>query len=211
MKVPFLTGAIILLALGFACEDEELVPPCDPCPPPSNLTQREHVLNNIEVAYNKRRIDKYDELLDAGFTFFLTTGDVGGGLPEYWGRPEEVEYNTRLFDPNYTGSNRCKRIQVDLLFEDGVQWEDTIPPSAPGETWYATTVHYEFKFDMEPDDTYISLPEAKATFTVRNTGTDSAPRWKLVEMRDLGQGFVRAGAAATTETTTLGRIKALYR
>jgi hypothetical protein len=47
-------------------------------------------------------------------------------------------------------------------------------------------VFYEFKFDMEPDDTYIAVPGARAQFTVRNTGTEDAPLWKLVEMRDLG-------------------------
>jgi hypothetical protein len=196
MKFP--RGAIILLALGFACADDDpLIAPV-PSPPFHDLSQKWHVLNNVEVAYNKRRIDKYDELLDNGFTFHLSDVDIGRGLPPSWGRAEELEYNVKLFDPNYTGSNRCKRIQVDLLFEDGVQWEDTIPPSAPGETWYMATVQYHFQFDMEPDDTYTSAPGAKAQFLVRDVGTGGAHRWKLAAMRDIGtRRLMRTRTAAS--------------
>jgi hypothetical protein len=192
-RAAIILVTLALMALGLACEDDE--PVIAPAPTETefrDLSQKWHVLNNVEVAYNKRRIDKYDELLDLDFTFFLTTGDVGGGLPEYWGRAEEKEYNTKLFDSNYSGANRCKRIQMDLVVDtddpDRIQWTDVIPDPGeyPGEVWKMATIYYEFKFDMEPDDTYRSLPGAQATFTVRNVGTAGAPLWKLVEMRDLG-------------------------
>jgi hypothetical protein len=99
---------------------------------------------------------------------------------------------------------------MDILFEDGVAWTEVFPPG--GETWYMTTVFYEFKFDMEPDHTYISVPGARARFTVRNAGTEDAPLWKLVEMRDLGaDGLFSTVASGGTEATTWGAIKAVYR
>jgi hypothetical protein len=214
MKLSLLAAAIVLLVLGIACEDEELVPPCDPCPSPQrfeNLTQREHVLNNIEFSYNKRRIDRYDEVLDTNFEFFLSPGDVRRGLPGHWGRAEELQYNTKLFDPNYSGEHRCKRIQMDLLFESGVQWIEVVPGASPGEVWYMATVAYEFTFEMEPDDTFVSAEGSAAQFTVRNTGTVDEPRWKLVECRDLGGGLRGARRVASVEQPSWGGVKALYR
>jgi hypothetical protein len=212
MKLSFIAALIVPLALGLACEDE--AGPIEVPPPPErfeNLTEREHVLNNIEVSYNKRRIDTYDELLDDGFEFFLSAGDVRGGLPPSWGRAEELQYNVSLFDPNYSGEHRCKRIQMDLLFESGVQWIEVVPGASPGEVWYMATVAYEFTFEMEPDDTFVSAEGSAAQFTVRNTGTVDEPRWKLVECRDLGGGLRGARRVASVEQPSWGGVKALYR
>jgi hypothetical protein len=187
-RILFIGLAVVVAAVSSCIFDPDPAPdPVEPKEEFKPLTKKENVLNNIQVSYNKRRIDKYDELLDVNFTFFLSTGDVGGGLPESWGRAEEIQYNTSLFDPNYTGENRCKRISMDLQFETGVQWVEVVPPNFPEEVWYTTTVFYDFRFEMEPDNTYISVPGSKAQFTVRNTGTVDAPLWKLVEMRDLGE------------------------
>jgi hypothetical protein len=84
---------------------------------------------------------------------------------------------------NYSGANRCKTITMDLQFESGVQWIEIDAPN--DETWYTTTVFYDFEFDVEPDTQYINNPGAKGQFTVRNAGTDSAPKWRLVEFREL--------------------------
>jgi len=166
-------------------------------PPPEDnrkfedLTERWHVINNLELAYNKRYINQYDRILDENFTFFLTPGDVGGGLPEQWGRPEELQYNGLLFSSEPPAEfPRCKSIQMDVLWEpaENLQWVEITPGSAPTEKWYTATIFYEFKFEMEPDNTYIANPGAKAQFTVRDAGPfeGKASHWQLVEFRDLG-------------------------
>jgi hypothetical protein len=183
-------GLAVLVAAMSSCifsPEKDTGDPVEPAKKFEDLSQRSHVLNNIELAYNKRNITQYDRLLDDNFTFFFSTGDVGGGLPQSWGRADELVATTAMFDPNYTGENRCKSIRMDLQFEDGVTWVEVIPGSAPDEVWYTTTVFYEFKIDTEPDNTWLAVPGAKAQFTVRNTGTESAPLWKLVEFRDLGE------------------------
>jgi len=155
-----------------------------------NLTQKWHVLNNIVVAYNKRDISIYDELLDDNFTFFLSPGDVGGTIPDQWGRADEILYNSRLFDPNYSGAHRCKTIEMDLTIPDDkttISWVKITPASAPDETWYMTTVFYRFRFDTEPDTQYESVAGAKGEFTVRDAGTAEKPQWRLVEFRDLAE------------------------
>jgi hypothetical protein len=197
------------VAMSFACNDGNPTSP----PPPSgqqvqSLTQRSHVLNNFELAYNQRRVDMYNGILDANFTFFLSPGDVGGGLPESWNRADEIDVNTKLFNKSYAALP-CQSIYVNLE-TDSVQWTGYTPTSAPTETWYKATLHYNFKFEIAPRF-YISLPGASAEFAVRNAGTDSAPRWQLVEMRDLG-GFVNAlDRTSGTKESSWGQVKALYR
>jgi hypothetical protein len=50
--------------------------PSAPTSPPATvhrfaaLSQRSDVLKNLELAYNLRRVDKIDQLLDAHFAFF---------------------------------------------------------------------------------------------------------------------------------------------
>jgi hypothetical protein len=208
-------------ALFVACDENEGICAdcCEGCPPPppthefKALTEREDVLNNIELSYNKRRIAPHDELLDPNFTFFFSPGDVGGNIPEQWGRVDEMAVTTRLFDSglNQPPYPTCRSIRMDLKFESGVVWVEVIPSDFPDEVWYTTTVYYEFTFEMEPDMTYIAVPGSQAQFTVRNVGTDAAPQWRLVEWRDLASAnFAALRSNTGTQASTWGTIKALY-
>src|SRR5262249_50261314 len=79
-----------------------------------------------------------------------------------------------------------------------------------GETWYATTVFYHFTIKIG-NTTYIPNAGSKMIFTVRNAGTAEDPKWKLVELRDLGgASLLSATGAASTEPTTYGAMKARY-
>lgn len=154
------------------------------------LTERWHVLNNIEYSYKTRRTDIYDELLDDNFTFYFSPGDVGEGTPETFNRSEENDATGRLFTSNEQTTPEdpvCRSMRLDLVFEkDNLNWVEVIPENFPDEKWYTTTVFYTFTFEIEPNTTYIAQNGAKAQFTVRNTGTEQAPHWELVEFRDLG-------------------------
>jgi hypothetical protein len=202
-------------ALFLACGADKNRVTDNESPPQSfqNLTQREHVLNNLEVSYNKRNFAEFDKLLDGDFTFFFSPGDVGGNIPEQWGRAEEVTVASLLLDPalNQPPYPTCRSIRMDLRFEGGVAWHDTIPPAFPSETWSTTKVYYEFTFEMNPDQTYIAVPGSQAQLTVRNVGTDDAPKWRLVEWKDLATSSVATQSPAATEKTTWGQIKTLYR
>ena len=216
------TSRLILPALVLACA---LLPACgddNPAAPPSqpsaykNLTSEWHVLANIETAYNDRNIRKYDELLDDNFTFFLYHGDVWGDIPPSWDRATEVLYTSRLFDPNYAGDFQCKSITMDLLFDpNNVIWTDVTPDQNqyPGETWKAAVIYYSFRCDMVPDTQLESVAGARGRFTIRNAGTAQAPKWRLVEMDDLGDGTLvnYASAMGVPQESTWGEVKALYR
>ena len=219
-RESLLLAIIVVVGLVIACDETE---ECHECGCPGvicddfrlikDLTRREDVLWNIENAYNKRRIDWYNGVLDQNFTFFLSTGDVNGGLPASWSRAVEVDINTSLFDKNNT-TLPCQSIFMDIRAEDGVSWIEFIPESAPTETWYQTTLYYDFKFEISPN-TYIPLTGVQAVFTVRDAGKfgNYDHHWQLVEMRDLGDATMASArmSAAATEPTTWGKVKSLYR
>jgi hypothetical protein len=186
--------AILATVLGSCIFDPEQG--TDPPPPAQGylpLNTRTAVLNNLEISYSRRHINKYNEVLDESFTMFFSPGDVSDGkTPEQWGRPDEVTANTNLFDDNYVDQDpsngiqpRCTKITMDVKWEEGVQWQEIQPASAPGEKWFTATVTYNFQFDIEPDLLLINNPGSRAQFTVRNAGTEAEQHWQLVEFRDL--------------------------
>lgn len=200
---------IVLLVMTsgiVACggDDDPVAPPLLPLP-----STREGVLTKIESAYNKRRIDWYNAVLDQNFIFYLAPRDVVGNMPDSWNRADEIDLNTRLFDRNYT-TLPCQSIFMDIRSEEGLSWTEVIPESAPTETWYQTTLFYNFRFDISPN-TFIPNTGAKAVFTVRNAGTAEDPHWTLVEMSDLNGSPLMNAAAAATEPTTWGGVKVMYR
>ncbi len=205
------------VALLPACSDDPISPPPPPPTPEQEiqpLTTRNAVLNNIEYAYGHRGIGIFpiDELLDDDFTFYLSTRDVNGGLPAQWSRIDELSLTRALFESNTAPIGPVARsLRFFLEFNDDTEWVEIVPQSAPTETWYAATVFYSFTVEMEPDNTFISVPGAKAEFVVREVATSSGNRWRLVAWRDLGGTLVRARQArAETDETTWGAIKALY-
>ena len=208
MKTWMLIGLLVATSGVMACGGG----PDDPAPPLPKVPERSTpggVLTKIESAYNKRRIDWYNGVLDQNFTFYLAPGDVVGNMPDSWNRADEIDLNTRLFDRNYT-TLPCQSIYMDIRLEDGLSWVELTPESAPTETWYQITLYYDFKFDISPN-TFIPNTGSKAVFTVRNAGTDEAPHWQLVEMRDLGGDPLINATAAGTEPTTWGGVKVMYR
>jgi hypothetical protein len=206
---------VVATAMLFACSDGgPTSPPHSQTPQLKDLTQKEHVLDNIELAYNQRQVQWYNGLLDQNFTFFLSTHDVGGGAPASWGRETEISVHTNLFDKNFVGpAPPCQSIKMDLNL-DALQWTEVSPESAPAETWYTTTVYYHFTFQIAPN-TFVSDNGTRATFTVRDAGPSGnyAHHWQLVEMRDLGPetAVVARLAATATEPSDIGRVKGMYR
>lgn len=185
-------GLAAMLLVTSSClfdpeEKKEVVIPPENIPL-KDLTLKENVLNNIEYAYFNRSWQVYKDLLDEEFTFFFAPGDVGGEIPEQWDENSEIGATTNLFDSRFGDGSEfpiCRSIRLDLELEN-IQWLEVIPDGYPDETWYSTFIFYTFTFEMDPDKTYIASNGARAQFTVRNIGTETAPHWQLIEFRDLG-------------------------
>jgi hypothetical protein len=167
-----LAGAVTLSA----CSDDTGPPPNGPHPHQfEDLSEKWHVLNNFELAHNKRMIYRYDELIDDNYTFFFDTTKNGSPTTIQWGRPDDVTITTGLFSV-------VDKLELDLVdLEKPVWTEMTVSDS---ETWYTTTLYYSFVVKIGAT-TYTSVSPAQMSFTVRNAGTVDKPRWKLVELRDL--------------------------
>jgi hypothetical protein len=190
-----LCGLSVLLLFSSSCLLDPKEAPPDPDPGEQlviqDLTQKWHVLNNIEYAYSRRQLSVYDALLSQNFTFFFAPGDVGGEIPEQWGRVDEKDATGRLFVSNNQSEPPadpvCRSIRLDLQYDkDTIQWVEIIPEDFPEETWYSATVFYTFTFEIDPDLTLIAQNGAKAVFTIRNVPQSGQDRWELVEFRDLG-------------------------
>lgn len=205
MKTPRSLLPLLLVAATFAlsCGDDSTTPKTSAASGFQDLSQKGHVLNNFELANNKRDISHYDALLDDNFTFFYLESDVGGGgTPVQWGRDTDIAATHVMF---------ASLDKLDFnLDNENLVWNET---PAPGglENWYVTTVFYHFTMHMG-NTTYIPNAGAKMSLTVRNAGTDVAPSWRLVELHDLGgPSLLRSTHAAGTEPTTYGQVKALFR
>ena len=190
----FATLTLLILALvtcgllATSCGGDDPSTACTNCTPivKPNLTKQADVLAYVELAYNKRNLSRYEEVLDEDFTFFPSSYDVQRrGFPQSWGRTEEVDFHAKLFDPNYGGTRRVKSLHLDLPDGSNIQWESFDSP-IPGETWYRTTVSYEYSIEITPYTVRANSPGTQATFVIRNAGTEEAPHWQLVEMYDLG-------------------------
>lgn len=205
MKVTVLAYLFVGAALLLACDTplfcEDCCDSCPPPPPPPSFkppTTAAAVLNNLELSYNKRNLTRFDEVLDSDFTFYFWPGDVGGSIPEQWGRAEEIAVTTLLFDPTLSDPRypTCRSIRMNLDFENGLEWVEVVPEDFPDQTWYKATVPYDFTFEMKPDIIFIARGPS-AEFTVRNVGTVDEPRWDLVEWRDLGSNSILAASLAS--------------
>jgi hypothetical protein len=171
------------------------------------------ILNALEKAYNQRDPNSIDEILDDHFTFFFAPGDVGGNVPEQWGRVDEYDVTLRLFNSNHQDDPPsfpvATSIEVDLVFNNNIQWVEIVPEDFPDEIWYVATVFYDFVIAFDPDITYISPSGAKSQFIVRAITLGNRTEWRLVEWRDLGGNTVARSTTSVAETTW-GSIKALY-
>lgn len=195
LKRSILTGiAIMSLAVLPACflsPEDSKGKPEDPPPPFEDLTQKEHVLINLQRAYNQRVYNEYNKLLDADFVFFFDLGDVGGNggtIPEQWTREAELNATANMFNPNYTGSpHPITAIDLTLDGLSNLVWVPMQPqdPKFAGETWYFTTVPYNFNIQAQPDITYIQSGNPKAQYTVRSIDIDGTTYWRLVQWRDI--------------------------
>jgi len=201
----------LLCALGLiafaGCSDSH--DPVGPGPQPpryKNLTEKWHVLFNMQLACNTKDIVHYKELLDPNdFVFFFAPGDVGGNIPPSWGYTEEVAAATNMFNKGGgVNNNPILRIDLELVdFMDAV-WVEFDPVGQPGV--YQVVVNYKFSIDTENALVYISTSNSRAQFRVRK---DGGGKWRLVQWNDIdGRGALLSGSGV--QPLTWGKLKELY-
>lgn len=183
----FATLAVCIACLGMttSCLLDPKETPDPPETPPAkfkDLTEREDVLFNLELAYNQRGPTsqaEYDRLLDDAFIFYFSPEDYANGkTPEQWDRSSDVPATQRLLQD---------ALNLDLDLQGQISWVAVVPQDFPDETWYTTTVNYTFtmRFGRDPETTWITSGQPQVQFTVREVDVDGQTQWRLVEWRDL--------------------------
>lgn len=184
----------MLVASLSACLLDPEEPPAPPTTPPApieiqDLTEKDHVLNNLVASYITRDINEYKRIIDVDYyQFFFSDGDVSNGLPaEGWDKSQDELATTNLLNRNNPAPNRI--ISIDLNVDDSnLVWVELAAEPPLTETWWTVTTNYSFTFKTANDISYITSGSPRTQFIVRNIGTDEEPQWRLVQWRDLGDG-----------------------
>jgi hypothetical protein len=190
--------AVTVLAVSMLASNSCILDPKnDKDPPPidttrtfKNLSQRDHVLINLETAYNQRHFNQFEKLLDANFTFFFSQTDIDSNFvqDESWGRDRELRAAGHMFDPTFAPPNRAPIDRIDLslsyaIGEDKWAREEGTPDKHPGEDWFEKTAIYNMTIQAGQDQ-FIST-NIRASFIVRYA--EIAPGdsiWRMVAWRD---------------------------
>ena len=204
-------NAVLLIALlvfiGCSDSDDPVVGPDPIVPPPSfqDLSEKEHVIDNLVLSYTRRDLDELDALLDAGFFFYFSSADVVNlGVPPSWGRADEMIASNSILADGSTGPDSIVTIDLEIPY-DTLHWDETLFVTPQGiETRYVTTLSYDFTFKTAGDITFAGS-SMEAIFTVRNAGSVDAPEWRLIRWEDLGGTAAvtngPTGSSAVAETT----------
>jgi len=189
----YLAVAVLLLfqvSLISGCifdSDRERPRPSPPQPPAwPDLKEKDDVFEYLSKVYNNRNYDRYPKLLDDNFIFKFGVDDVGGEIPEQWGRTEELQSAQGMFMgrsvPPYGAVDR-----IDLTLNPEGEWL-AIPQTDPpfdGETWYRKTVEYRLIVQTTGGWTLQGLNK-KALFDIRYAKSqgDTATVWRIVRWSD---------------------------
>ena len=175
-----------------------------------DLTEKQHVLENLETAYNKRNEREYRKLLDEAFAFHFSVSDVNNRsdpTPETWDRQAEEATAVNMFDPGYEGS-ADPITQLSVTLQPSETWIEWPPdPQHQGETWYAKLVHYNLFVQTAGPTDYQSV-DIQAEIVIRFDG--GTGRWQIVRWRDQIEARGKDDRFRV-EQSAWGRIKWLYR
>jgi hypothetical protein len=151
-----------------------------------DLSEKDHLLFNLELAYNERDMDRYAELLDDNFTFYFSDADYNDPdhpTPQQWNRDTEIGANSRILNRDLPGDNKVVSIDLKLGYVADNWTEEPENQVHPGESWYRKTVDYDLRINTAASWELKAL-DKKAQFTVR--WDEDKGMWQIVMWHDLG-------------------------
>jgi len=150
-------------------------------------TSPANLIENLKAAYKERSLVEYESLLAMDFTFYFSQEDQGNPqIPDEWGRTEEIEAHSGMFDAEYVQTLTMELEYSQPVFDeehfDGVDslWVVEItnmdlalygtPRSTPGEApaWYKV------------EDGQVTMRFRKNAWT----HSDGRPIWKIRDMEE---------------------------
>jgi hypothetical protein len=150
-----------------------------------DLSQKDHVLDNLELAYNERRTDEYDKLLDESFTFIFSEADFSSGEVEFaqWNRADEVGSSEQMLNENSSADDKVVSIDLKIDFPEDSWTEQPANEDHPDESWYFQTVDYNLVIKTQNSWEYRALGK-KAQFYIRWATYDKGEHWRIILWRD---------------------------
>lgn len=186
-RISIILLCVFVTVFVVACSDDEDVFTPKPDSPFKNLTARDDVLHNLELAYNQRNIIQFNRLLDHEFIFYFSQAAHGSGsIPNSWGRLEEISVTTNMFNPNLRGRMRVVNIDLQLTkIED--DWTEI--PQVDEDSWYSMEVVYSITVQTASGVDYTA-EDLRAEFTVREAAPmgETEKIWRVIRWRDIGGG-----------------------
>ena len=187
-SILILLSIIVIAGLTTSCifDPKEQKEPGDPPDPVvyKDLTEKDDVLYNLQLAYNERDFVEYQKLLDDNFIFIFSDTDFSSGkTPEQWNRADEVRVNKKIFDPALPGDNLVISLELSLDYAKENWTELPEKPDHPDESWYTKTVVY-YLVVKTADKWEHRATGLKAKFTIRWAQTEEGEHWRTVLWRD---------------------------
>jgi hypothetical protein len=223
MEIRRLAGLVLTLILivTASCSDDS-DNGVQPQPSPYKaLTQKDHVLFNLQLAYTNRNLAEFTKLLDEGFVFHFSQADFKDGSVgvEQWEVDAELASVVNMFDENFSkpGVDPISKIDLTLKYVEGDNaWNPVTPDDQttyPDETWYEKTVSYNLICTAGYID-YTGL-NILASFIVRQSTVEGKTIWRIISWRDdtlnRSARVLQGGPqGALVEDSTWGKVKALY-
>jgi hypothetical protein len=209
MGTRFTTIVLVSLALLLGCSEDskKKYPVADPYKKQTSIA---NCLYNLKLAYNQRDIEKYKALVHEQYTYVFDPRDVGhAGIPESWGRADDILSATRLFGglPNadgYVAQTITLDFEVGLDVQSGIDphWRDvTLSQVRLLIDCIHQSTEEPLRYEMLGDQADLSFVQTD------EIDPDSELRlWKIIYWVDKP-----VHAKTGTNPATWGRIKAAWR
>lgn len=207
---PRLCALLILGVFLLGCPDDKKKTE-DPEPDPyMKQTSITNCLFNLQFSYTQRNVARFSSLFDDGFIFVFDPLDVGWhGIPESWGRADEILSATHLLDSLQNADGYvCESIRLSFVAGAVVQnpafatWKDvTLSQIVLLVDSRNQTTSDPLRYEVLGDQADLSF--VQATETDPSSGLKI---WKIIQWVDRPVGL-KTG----TEPTTWGQIKASWR
>jgi len=106
------------------------------------LTEKENVISNLMMSYDRADIASYGELLHPDYTFYLQARDVASGQDEFWGRDQDLRVTRNMFlaAKGQYAADPAKNLDKLTLELGSGSWSpvDSVDGSSCADCWMTT-------------------------------------------------------------------------
>jgi hypothetical protein len=151
-----------------------------------DLTEKDHILFNLQLVFNEFNSTEYDKMLDGDFINYFSEADFALGItPEQWDRATETRAYAGFFDPNRDKDRVINRsLKLTYPTDNWTEITPDDPVQYPDESWYFTSIRYDMsvEVDTEPQTTTYIANDIKLEVTIR--WDEERGHYRMIRWRD---------------------------